>query len=105
MDSVASAYVEDMIFVLPGQTDILSGKTSFRSALDTIGEALPTGFEITDLRYFSGENTGEVVNIVEWKSVKVPNGSQSAILWKFNESDQITEERWFVDTEQWKAAF
>jgi len=26
-------------------------------------------------------------------------------LFKFGADDLITEERWFVDTEQWKAAF
>ena len=57
------------------------------------------------LRYFSGENDGELVNVVEWKSAKIPDGTQSAILWKFNAAGKITEERWYVDTEQWKAAF
>jgi hypothetical protein len=64
---------------------------------------LPPGFDITDLRYCVGEN--EITNIVEWKSDKIPDGTHSAILWKFNPEGQITEERWFVDTEQWKAAF
>jgi hypothetical protein len=105
MDAVASAYNEDMLFVIPGQNDILRGRTSFRSALDSISDALPPGFEITELRYFAGENENEFVNIVKWKSAKVPGGSQSAVLWKFSDSDEITEERWFVDTEQWKAAF
>jgi hypothetical protein len=45
------------------------------------------------------------MNVVEWTSTKLPDGSQSAILWKFDGDGQITEERWFVDTEQWKAAF
>jgi hypothetical protein len=31
--------------------------------------------------------------------------SQCAVLFKFGSDDLITEERWFVDTEQWKAAF
>jgi hypothetical protein len=94
-----------MIFVLPGQNDILRGKPAFRLALEKIADALPPGFKVVNLRYFSGENDGEVVNIVEWKSTKVPNGTQSAILWKFTEAGEITEERWYVDTEQWKAAF
>ena len=105
MDQVASAYSEDMIFVIPGQNDILRGRAAFRSALDSISDALPPGFEITDLRYFAGENESEIVNVVEWKSSKVPGGSQSAVLWKFSDSNEITEERWYVDTEQWKAAF
>ena len=104
-DTLAAFYSEDMIFVIPGQNDILRGRSEFRSALENIGDALPPGFEITDLRYFSGENDGEVVNVVEWTSSKIPDGTQSAILWKFNTAGEITEERWYVDTEQWKIAF
>jgi len=104
-DAVTAPYSDDMIFVLPGQNDILRGKTAFRSALERIGDALPPGFEITDLRYFSGEKEGEVVNVVEWKSAKIRDGTQSAILWRFSEAHEISEERWFVDTEQWKSAF
>ena len=105
LDALAAAYAEDMIFVIPGQNDVLHGRAAFRSALDNLGAALPPGFEITALRYFSGETEGELANIVEWKSTKVPQGSQSAIGWRFDSDGRITEERWFVDTEQWKAAF
>ncbi|WP_298856175.1 hypothetical protein, partial [uncultured Ruegeria sp.] len=94
---------EEMIFVLPGQDDILAGRTAFRSALDGIVQALPPGFNITDLRYCPGDN--EIMNVVEFRSDKLPNGSQCAVLFKFNSDDLIIEERWFVDTEQWKAAF
>ena len=104
-DTLAAFYSEDMIFVIPGQNDVLRGRSAFRSALENIGDALPPGFEITELRYFSGENNGEVVNVVEWTSSKIPDGTQSAILWKFNTAGEITEERWYVDTEQWKIAF
>ncbi len=104
-DALAAFYSDDMIFVIPGQNDILRGRSEFRSALENIGDALPPGFEITDLRYFSGDNDGEVVNVVEWTSSKLPDGTQSAILWKFNDSGEVTEERWYVDTEQWRAAF
>ncbi len=104
-DTLAACYSDDMIFVIPGQTDVLRGRSEFRSALENIGDALPPGFAITDLRYFSGEGDGEVVNVVEWASEKIPDGTQSAILWKFNAAGKITEERWYVDTEQWKAAF
>ena len=104
-DTLAAFYSDDMIFVIPGQNDILRGRSTFRSALENISEALPPGFEIKDLRYFSGEGDGEVVNVVEWASEKIPDGTQSAILWKFNAAGEITEERWYVDTEQWKAAF
>jgi hypothetical protein len=47
----------------------------------------------------------EIVNIVEWTSDKIPGGTQSSVLFKFNADGLITEERWYVDTEQWKAAF
>jgi ketosteroid isomerase-like protein len=103
MDKLASFYAEDMIFVLPGQDDVLDGRVAFRAALDGIGEALPPGFDIKSLRYCSGDN--EIVNVVEFTADKLPNGSQCAILFKFGADDLITEERWFVDTEQWKAAF
>ena len=103
MDTLASYYAEDMIFVLPGQNDVLEGRAAFRQALDGIGEALPPGFNITDLRYFPGED--EIVNVVEFTADKLAGGSQCAILFKFDGDNQITEERWFVDTEQWKAAF
>ena len=95
-------YVDDMIFIMPGQEDVLEGKAAFRAALDNLGAALPPGFEITSLRHISDED--EVVTILEWKSEKVSGGSQSAVLFRFN-NGKIFEERWFVDTEQWKAAF
>ena len=79
------------------------GALPFRSALDGIGQALPPGFDIKDLRYCQGEN--EITNIVEFTADKLPNGSQCAVLFKFGNDDLIIEERWFVDTEQWKAAF
>jgi len=63
---------------------------------------LPPGFEISSLRQIGNEE--EVVSIVEWKSEKVTDGSQLAVLFKFT-GDKVHEERWFVDTEQWKAAF
>ena len=102
-DAVAAAFTENMIFVLPGQNDVIHGREAFRTALDGFGEAVPPGFEILELRYCLGED--EITNIVEWKSDKLPDGSQSAVLFKFNEQGMITEERWYVDTEQWKAAF
>jgi ketosteroid isomerase-like protein len=103
MDKLASFYAEDMIFVLPGQNDVLKGRTAFRAALDGIGQALPPGFAIKDLRYCPGDN--EIVNVLEFTADKLPNGSQCTVLFKFGADDLITEERWFVDTEQWKAAF
>ena len=100
-DSLVEDYVEDMIFIMPGQTDTLEGRQAFRAALNGLGEILPPGFEITGLRQVEGTN--EVVSIIEWKSEKVAD-SQLSVLFKFN-GDKIYEERWFIDTEQWKSAF
>lgn len=100
-DTVVADYVEDMTFIMPGQTDVLEGRHEFREALNGLGKILPPGFEITGLRQIEGVD--EVVSIVEWKS-EVISGSQLAVLFKFD-SDKIYEERWFVDTEQWKSAF
>ncbi len=98
-DTLIADYTEDMIFVMPGQSDVLEGKVAFRNALENIGAALPPGFDIASIR-----EIGEVMSVVEWKSDKVPGGSQLAVLFKFTEG-KVHEERWFVDTEQWKAAF
>lgn len=99
-DKLVADYAEDMVFIMPGQTDVLSGRQEFRTALNGLGELLPPGFEITGLRNIEGEN--EVVSIVEWKSDKV-SSSQLTVLFKFR-GDKIYEERWFIDTEQWKSA-
>ncbi len=101
-DTLIADYTEDMIFVVPGQNDVHEGKAAFRSILENLGEALPPGFEITSLRNIGSDD--EVVSILEWTSDKVPDGSQLAVLFKFT-GDKVHEERWFVDTEQWKAAF
>lgn len=100
-DTLVADYVEDMTFIMPGQTDVLEGRQAFRSALDGLGQILPPGFKITGLRHIEGEN--EVISIVEWQSEKVA-ASQLTILFKFKR-DKIYEERWFIDTEQWKSAF
>ena len=100
-DTLVVDYVEDMTFIMPGQADVLEGRASFRAALDGLGKILPPGFEITRLRQIEGNN--EVVSIVEWKSEKIA-GSQLSVLFKF-QGDKIYEERWFIDTEQWKSAF
>lgn len=101
-DTLVADYTDDMIFAMPGQKDVLEGKAAFRNALENIGAALPPGFDITEIREI-GE-IGEVVSVVEWKSDKVPEGSQLAVLFKFTDG-KVHEERWFVDTEEWKAAF
>lgn len=101
-NALIADYTEDMIFAMPGQCDIVKGIASFRNALENLGAALPPGFDITSIRQIG--STAEVVSILEWKSDKVPEGSQLAVLFKFS-AGKVSEERWFVDTEQWKAAF
>jgi ketosteroid isomerase-like protein len=101
-DTLIADYVEDMIFVMPGQNDVLRGKPAFRDALDNLGTALPPGFEIHSVRQIG--DVGEVISILEWSCTKLPGGSQTAVLFRF-EGDKVAEERWFVDTEQWHAAF
>jgi len=100
-DTLVEDYLEDMRFIMPGQADVLQGRDAFRSALDGLGQILPPGFQVTGLRNIEGND--EVVSIVEWKSDAVP-ASQLAILFKFT-GEKIHEERWFIDTEQWKGAF
>ena len=100
-DALVADYTDDMVFIMPGQADVLEGKAAFRAALDGIGAHIPPGFEITGLRHIEGAD--EVVSVVEWKSEKVA-ASQLAILFRF-QGDLVREERWFVDTEQWKGAF
>jgi hypothetical protein len=100
-DTLVADYVDDMSFIMPGQADLLEGRQAFREALDGLGGILPPGFEITGLRQTEGKD--EVVSIVEWRSEKV-TASQLSVLFKFK-GDMIYEERWFIDTEQWKKAF
>jgi len=50
------------------------------------------------------ESNDEVVTILEWKSNKIPEGTQSAVLFKMT-GEKVYEERWFIDTVQWKEAF
>ncbi len=101
-DALTADYTADMIFVMPGQNDVLEGKTAFRGALNDLGAALPPGFGITSIRQIG--DGPEVVSIIDWKSDKVPGGSQLAVLFRFTGA-LVSEERWFVDTEQWRAAF
>jgi ketosteroid isomerase-like protein len=100
-DALVADYQDDMIFVMPGQSDVLKGRQAFRAALDGLGEILPPGFEITGLRNL--EDGSEVVSIVDWRSESVPR-SQLSVLFRFKD-DKIFEERWFIDTQQWKGAF
>ena len=100
-DTLVADYTEDMTFIMPGQDDVLEGRQAFREALNGLGEILPPGFEVLGLRNIEGD--GEVVSIVEWKSEKVA-GSQLSVLFRFS-GDKVYEERWFIDTEQWKGSF
>lgn len=101
-DALTADYTADMIFVMPGQNDLLEGKPAFRDALNNLGAALPPGFAITAIRQIG--DGAEVVSVVDWTCDKVPGGSQLAVLFRF-QGDKVREERWFVDTEQWKSAF
>lgn len=101
-DTLLADYTGDMVFAMPGQNDVLHGTGAFRDALNNLGAALPPGFNITSIRQIG--QSGEVVSVVEWTSDSVPEGSQLAVLFKLRDA-KIYEERWFVDTEQWKAAF
>ena len=101
-DALVADYTDDMVFVMPGQNDVLKGRAAFRNALDGLGGLVPPGFAITAIRQIGGGD--EVVSIIDWKCNKVPNGSQLSVLFRFKGS-KISEERWFIDTEQWKAAF
>ena len=101
MDTLVADYTEDMIFVMPGQTDLIEGIPGFRAAVEKLGAAVPAGFEITGLRHI--EENDEVMTICSWKSAKV-EASQLAALFRFR-GDKIYEERWFVDTQQWRGAF
>lgn len=101
-DTLVKDYVDNMVFIMPGQSDIIEGRQAFRAALNGLGDILPPGFEITGLRQLEGQD--EVISIIEWKSEKLEVGSQLSVLFKFK-GDKIYEERWFIDTEQWKGAF
>jgi hypothetical protein len=56
-------------------------KAAFRDAIGNIGAALPPRFDISAIREI-GESE-EVVSVVDWKSDKVPGGSQLAVLFRF----------------------
>ena len=53
-DALVADYEQDMKFLMPGQSDVLEGKDSFRAALNSLGQILPPGFEITGLRQIEG---------------------------------------------------
>ncbi len=98
LDALLADYTQDILFVMPGQANTFNGIPDFRAALENA--VLPAGFEVISLRHI--EDDGEVVTICAWKSDKI-EASQLAALFRFR-GDKIYEERWFVDTEQWKGA-
>lgn len=100
-DALVADYAQDMRFIMPGQADVLEGRQAFRRALDGVGQLLPPGFAISGLRHLQGAD--EVVSILEWRCDKLV-ASQLCVLFRFS-GEKIVEERWFIDTEQWKAAF
>ena len=91
-DELASLYSDDMIMVIPGQNDVISGRSAFRTALDAIGDALPPGFAISDMRYCVGD--GEITNIVEWKSDKLPAGRPGGTLVSDRPAPPTERDRW-----------
>ena len=68
-ETLVADYTEDVIFVMPGQTDILNGIPDFRAVVENLGAAAPSGFDVTGIRHREGD--GEVVTICAWKSDKV----------------------------------
>jgi (2R)-ethylmalonyl-CoA mutase len=83
------------IVALVGATEPLAAETN-------LGAAVPPGFAVTGVRQIGDGD--EVVSVVDWTCDKISGGTQSAVLFRIA-GGKIFEERWFVDTEQWKAAF
>ena len=98
LDTLVADYTQDILFVMPGQTNTFNGVPDFRAALENV--ELPSGFEVINLRHI--EDGDEVVTICAWKADNI-DASQLAALFRFR-GDKIYEERWFVDTEQWQGA-
>jgi ketosteroid isomerase-like protein len=46
LDTLVADYTPDMIFIMPGQTDLIEGIPDFRAAVENLGAAVPAGFEI-----------------------------------------------------------
>ena len=101
-DTLITDYKDEAILVMPGQNDVIDGASAIHAALTNLGAAVPPGFEVTGVREIGDGD--EVVSVVDWKCDKIPDGTQSTVLFLMADG-KIYEERWFVDTEQWKAAF
>ena len=101
-DTLINDYTSDAILVMPGQNDVTSGAPAIHAALTNLGAVVPPGFAVTGVRNIGDGD--EVVSVVDWKCDKIPDGTQSTVLFRMT-GGKIFEERWFMDTEQWKAAF
>ena len=101
-DTLITDYKDEAILVMPGQNDVIDGASAIHAALTNLGAAVPPGFEVTGVREIGDGD--EVVSVVDWKCDKIPDGTQSTVLFRMADG-KIYEERWFVDTEQWKAAY
>lgn len=101
-DTLMNDYVDEAILVMPGQNDVIEGASAIHAALTNLGSVVPPGFAVTGVRQIGDGD--EVVSVVDWKSDKIPDGTQSTVLFRMT-GGKIFEERWYMDTEQWKAAF
>ena len=101
-DTLIGDYTDDAILVMPGQDDVISGAKAIHAALTNLGAVVPPGFAVTAVRQIGDGD--EVVSVVDWKCHKIPAGTRSAVLFRMA-GGKIFEERWFMDTAQWRAAF
>lgn len=101
-DALITDYTDDAILVMPGQNDVIEGTSAIHAALSNLGAVVPPGFSVTGVREIGDGD--EVVSVVDWKCDKIPDGTQSTVLFRMT-GGKIYEERWFMDTDQWKSAF
>lgn len=101
-DTLIQDYTDAAILVMPGQNDVIDGAAAIHAALSNLGAVVPPGFAVTGVRLVGDGD--EVVSIVDWSCDKIPGGTQSAVLFRMADG-KIFEERWFMDTEEWKSAF
>ena len=101
-DTLITDYTDNAILVMPGQNDVIAGASAIHVALTNLGAVVPPGFAVTGVRQIGDGD--EVVSVVDWKCDKIPDGTQSTVLFRMT-GGKIHEERWLMDTEQWKAAF
>lgn len=101
-DALLADYREDAILVMPGQKDVIDGAPAIHAALTGLGDVVPPGFAVTGVRQIGDGD--EVVSILDWTCDKIPDGTQSAVLFRVDDG-KIFEERWFMDTAEWASAF